>query len=55
MLPNHIDGICNYLLNRTRSGCRSEINNRLKVIKRQAYGFVDFDNFRVRLLAGFSN
>jgi transposase len=25
------------------------------LIKRQAYGFVNFDNFRARLLACFSN
>jgi transposase len=55
MLRNHIDGICNYFLNGTTSGVMEEINNRLKVIKRQAYGFVNFDNFRARLLACFSN
>jgi len=55
MLRNHIDGICNYFLNRTTSGVMEEINNRLKVIKRQAYGFVNFDIFRARLLAYFSN
>jgi transposase len=55
MLRNHIDGIYNYFLNPTTSGVMEGINNRLKVIKRQAYGFVNFDNFRVRLLAGFSN
>jgi len=33
----------------------SGINNRLKLIKRQAYGFVNFDNFRDRLLACFCN
>ncbi len=31
------------------------INNRIKLIKRQAYGFLRFDNFRARTLAGFSN
>lgn len=55
MLRNHIDGICNYFVNRTTSGVMEGINNRLKVIKRQAYGFVNFDNFRVRLLACFGN
>ncbi|NJL57194.1 hypothetical protein HC928_20185, partial [bacterium] len=28
-------------------------NNRLKLIKRQAYGFVNFDNMRDRFLAAF--
>ncbi|MEG3986812.1 transposase [Microcoleus sp. S28C3] len=27
----------------------------MKLIKRQAYGFVNFDNFRARLLACFYN
>jgi len=54
-IHNHLDGICNYFLNRTTSGVMEGINNKLKVIKRQAYGFVNFDNFRDRLLACFSN
>ncbi|MEO1294249.1 MAG: transposase [Cyanobacteria bacterium J06636_16] len=29
-------------------------NNRIKLIKRQAYGFANFHNFRERLLACFS-
>jgi transposase len=52
-IRNHLDGICNYFLNRTTSGVMEGIDNRLKVIKRQAYGFVGFDNFRDRLLACF--
>jgi transposase len=55
MLRNHIDGICNYFLNRPTSGVMEGINNRLKVIKGQAYGFVNFDNFLARLLACFCN
>ncbi|NEQ85437.1 MAG: transposase [Moorea sp. SIO2I5] len=31
------------------------INNKIKLIKRQAYGLSNFDNFRSRLFAGFSN
>ncbi|WP_293158237.1 MULTISPECIES: transposase [unclassified Microcoleus] len=27
----------------------------MKLIKRQAYGFMNFDNFRARLLACFSD
>ncbi|WP_448561362.1 transposase [Trichothermofontia sp.] len=50
----HLDGICNYFRNRTTSGAMEGINNRIKLIKRQAYGFVNFDNFRKRLLACFS-
>ncbi|WP_448562964.1 ISL3 family transposase, partial [Trichothermofontia sp.] len=51
----HLDGICNYFRNRTTSGAMEGINNRIKLIKRQAYGFVNFDNFRERLLACFSD
>jgi transposase len=51
---NHLDGICNYFLSRTTSGVMEGINNKLKLIKRQAYGFTNFDNFRARLLASFS-
>jgi len=50
-----LDGICNYFLSRTTSGVMEGINNKLKLIKRQAYGFVNFDNFRARLLACFSH
>jgi len=54
-IRNHLDGICNYFLSRTPSGVMEGINNRIKLIKRQAYGFVNFDNFRARLLACFSD
>lgn len=39
-----------YFDNRTSSGVVEGINNKLKVIKRSAYGFRNFDNFRVRAL-----
>jgi hypothetical protein len=35
-----LDSICNYFISRTTSGVMEGINNRLKLIKRQAYGFV---------------
>jgi len=54
-IRNHLDGICNYFLHRTTSGVMEGINNRIKLIKRQAYGFVNFDNFWARLLACFSD
>ena len=54
-IRNHLDGICNYFLSRTTSGVMEGINNRIKLIKRQSYGFVNFDNFRARLLACFSD
>lgn len=54
-IRNHLDGISNYFRNRTTSGAMEGINNRIKLIKRQAYGFVNFENFRERLLACFSD
>ncbi|MEG4582827.1 transposase [Microcoleus sp. MON1_C5] len=37
------------------NGVMEGINNRIKLIKRQAYGFVNFNNLRERLLACFSD
>jgi transposase len=54
-IRTHLDGICNYFRNRTTNGVMEGINNRIKLIKRQAYGFVNFHNFRERLLACFSH
>ena len=54
-IVNHFEGICNYFLNRTTSGVMEGINNRIKLIMRQGYGFSNFDNFRYRVLACFSN
>lgn len=53
-IKNHLDGICHYFTNRTTSGVMEGMNNKIKVIKRQAYGFTNFDNLRIRLLACFS-
>jgi transposase len=52
---NHLEGICNYFANRTTSGVMEGINNRIKLIMRQGYGFSNFDNFRERVLACFSD
>jgi len=54
-IQNHLDTICNYFLSHTSSGIMEGINNKIKQIKRQAYGFTNFDNFRLRLLACFSD
>lgn len=50
-IQNHLDGICNYFKNRTTSGVMEGLNNRIKLIMRQGYGFSNFDNFRSRVLA----
>lgn len=52
-IRNHLETICNYFLNRTTNGVMEGINNRLKLIKRQAYGFINFENMRRRCLACF--
>jgi transposase len=54
-IVNHFEGICNYFLDGTTSGVMEGINNRIKLIMRQGYGFSNFDNFRERVLACFSN
>lgn len=54
-IVNHFEEICNYFLNRTTSGVMEGINNLIKLILRQGYGFSNFDNFRERVLACFSN
>jgi len=40
-------------MNRTTSGVMEGINNKIKLIKRQGYGFCNFENFR--LLAAFED
>ncbi len=52
---NQVSGICNYFISRSTSGVMEGINNRIKLIMRQAYGFTIFDNFQTRLLACFSD
>jgi len=49
-LSNHsslVDEIIAYFDNRTTNGVVEGINNKLKLIKRSAYGFRNFDNFRL--------
>ncbi len=54
-ISNHLTGICNYFMKRTTSGTMEGINNKIKLIKRQGYGFTNFKNFRLRLLASLSH
>jgi len=54
-IKNHFEGICNYFYDRTTSGRMEGINNKIKVIKRQAYGFTNFDHLRMRLMIAFSH
>lgn len=52
-IQKHLEGICNYFINRTTSGTMEGINNKIKLIMRQAYGFSNFEHMRSRLIAAF--
>ena len=52
-INNHLQGICNYFHERVTSGMMEGINNKIKLIKRQAYGFTNFNHLRMRLLVAF--
>jgi transposase len=54
-IRDHLEGICNYFISHSTSGAMEGINNRIKLIKRQGYGFTNFDNFRNRVLACFDD
>lgn len=42
--------VVGYFENRTTSGAVEGINNKLKLIKRSGYGFINFANFQLRCL-----
>jgi transposase len=50
-LTKHIQEICHYFINRTTSGVMEGINNKIKLIIRQSYGFKTFNSLRLKLLA----
>jgi transposase len=54
-IENYFEGIYNYFFARTTSGVMEGINNRIKLIMRQGYGFSNFNNFRNRVLGCFSD
>jgi transposase len=49
-ITNWLDEIIAYFDNRTTSGVVEDINNKLKLIKRSAYGFRNFENYKNRCL-----
>jgi transposase len=55
MIKAHLEGVCNYFAHRTTNGVAEGINTKIKLIKRQGYGFSNFENFRLRLLAAFDD
>ena len=50
-LEKHIQEICHYFVNRTTSGVMEGLNNKIKLIIRQSYGFNTFYSLREKLLA----
>jgi transposase len=50
-LEKHSQEICHYFIQRTTSGVMEGINNKIKLIIRQSYGFNTFDSLREKLLA----
>jgi transposase len=50
-----LEGVCNYFAHRTTNGVAEGINTKIKLIKRQGYGFSNFENFRLRLFAAFDD
>jgi transposase len=53
MIQEHLEGVCNYFTNRTTNAVAEGMNTKIKLIMRQGYGFSNFDNFQLRLLAAF--
>jgi transposase len=50
-LAKHNKAICHYFISRTTSGVMEGINNKIKLIIRQSYGFNTFESLREKLLA----
>lgn len=50
-INKHIIAICQYFVNGTSSGVMEGLNNKIKLILRQSYGFKNFDLMREKLLA----
>jgi len=48
-LLNHMNGILNYFPHQITSGSVEGTVNKIKTLKRQAYGFRDMDYFKLRL------
>lgn len=53
-ITNWFDEIIAYFDNRTTSGIVEGINNKLKLIKRSAYGFRNFENYKNRCLLSWA-
>ncbi|MGZ3732481.1 MAG: transposase, partial [Parachlamydiaceae bacterium] len=49
-LLGHAKGLLNYFKHRISNGKIEGINNKIKTMSRQAYGFPDMEYFQLRLL-----
>ena len=48
-LDNHRMGLLNYFKHKITNAAAKGINNKIKTMKRQAYGFRDMEYFKLRL------
>ena len=48
-LDDHRSGLLNYFKHRITNAAAEGINNKIKTMKRQAYGFRDMEYFKLRL------
>lgn len=53
-LLRHVDGILNHCRYPIHTGRLEGINNKIKVIKRQAYGYRDHEYFKLKIKAAFA-
>lgn len=53
-LLNWEENIINYFLNRLSSGFVEGVNSKIKLIKRKAFGYVNFENFKIKIKDCFS-
>jgi len=52
-LAHWLEKITNYFHRRTTNGMVEGMNNKIKLIKRRAFGFRNFEHFRLRVIAAF--
>lgn len=52
-LTRHFDNTISFFAHRLSSGIVEGINNKIKLIKRAAYGYRNFENFRLRVMMHF--
>ena len=50
-ISHHLEDICHYFIQGTTNGMMEGLNNKIKLILRQSYGFKNFELMREKLLA----